>query len=143
MEHALYKKVPVEILQLFQEIELLLLRSSFYLKKGRLIDCHELSESLAMLYFDQLRSRFGVFAGVSPHSWLISLDEEWLIDPYPVACLGGPLLIKRKSHWQKIYIERRERPFLMRADNFPERVRYTYRVLCRTKALLPLSPPPP
>lgn len=128
MEHALCKKVPPEVLALFREIEKLL-ESDLDPGRGRLIDCHELSEALSGIYTAQLRSCFGVFAGISPHSWLETLDGDWLIDPYPISCLGGPLLIKRHSRWFHIYQETEQRPFLMRAKNFPGRVRRTRDVL--------------
>ncbi len=82
-----------------------------------------------MLYPKQLQSCFGVFAGISPHSWLETVDGDWLIDPYPVSCLGGPLLIKRRSRWLTIYRKTPHRPFLMRAKNFPNRVNRTQQIL--------------
>jgi len=59
---------------------------------------------------DELIRFIGTFGNVHEHAWLEFKENDTLIlDPYPVACLGGPLLVDKGSSlliptpWNNLY----------------------------------------
>jgi hypothetical protein len=75
------------------------------------VSCHMVCRALAQL-FPQLECQDGYFAlkGVQ-HSWLI-LKEDFIIDPYPVAMVGGPIMVDCRyftTPWQSLYTPCEER----------------------------------
>jgi len=59
------------------------------------LSCHMVARALAkaagLKYVD------GHYGKVYAHSWLLSPDGKWIIDPYPVGTIGGPVLVDLAS----------------------------------------------
>lgn len=53
------------------------------------MSCHMLARALAKIFPVSVRD--GYFAGGYEHSWLETAERN-LIDPYPVAVIGGPIM---------------------------------------------------
>ncbi len=71
-----------------------------------LLSCHILARAVAEIF--PIRFKDGYFADCFQHSW-VETDEGHLIDLYPVACLGGPIMIEGKtgcSPKRRIYKEK-------------------------------------
>ena len=88
------------------------------------VSCHMVCHALAQL-FPQLECQDGYFArkGIE-HSWL-TLNRDFIIDPYPVAIMGGPIMADCRYiglPWQNLYIPSRERFPCLDAPNFPKHV---------------------
>lgn len=74
--------------------------------------CHSMVEALhTLLERDPQTQGFwkpvhGFFTKGYRHSWLINEQDQDLLDPYPVACASGPLLISidPKSPWVPLFI---------------------------------------
>lgn len=74
-----------------------------------LISCHMVSRALAHL-FPEVEWKDGYFARFGQrHSWLkIKRSPNLTIDPYPVALVGGPIMVHGgfiTTPWDKLYIE--------------------------------------
>ena len=91
------KHVPSKDLELFRRIERLVHQlPDLDLGKDErgepiILSCHMICRALARMFPD-VRVQDGRFAHVAQHSWLIT-KRGWVIDPYPVGILGGPLLV--------------------------------------------------
>ena len=61
-------------------------------EKGREIElsCHMLARAVAKFF--PVRVRDGFYANMLPHSWVVT-ENGHLIDIYPMATIGGPILI--------------------------------------------------
>ena len=70
------------------------------------ISCHTLCRGLAD-YFS-LKCVDGHYAGYCQHSWIV-LEREIILDPYPVALYGGPIICVAKgaSPNKHLYRDRR------------------------------------
>ncbi|MBI5654115.1 hypothetical protein HZC53_00455 [Candidatus Uhrbacteria bacterium] len=100
-----------------------------------LVSCHMLCRGLAAIY-PEAEVRDGQFMGKYDHSWLTFMD--FIIDPYPVAMLGGPVLLHavNLAPWSRLYSPG-DVP-AVRYPHFPaacakvmEAVRETHLHLCR------------
>ncbi len=71
-----------------------------------LLSCHILARAVADFF--PVRVKDGYFADCFRHSW-VETEEGHLIDLYPVACLGGPIMLEGKtgcSPKRRIYVEK-------------------------------------
>ena len=69
--------------------------------------CHTIVEAL-IPFVPSLETVRGTFGRIHEHSWLRFIDKpELIIDPYPVACLGGPILVTTNymTPWKALYKE--------------------------------------
>lgn len=66
-------------------------------KDGRplLLSCHMLCRALGKVL--GLKVFDGVYGVGCAHSWLMTPDKEFVIDPYPVAAIGGPIMVHAAS----------------------------------------------
>jgi hypothetical protein len=80
------------------------------------ISCHEVCQRLEAFLPTQLKWYQGYFGDSHQHSWIHfveqpDLRERFIIDPYPVAMVGGPILVDTGSHlivptpWNDLYRE--------------------------------------
>ncbi len=80
------------------------------LAHGRCISCHVLARALTQFFRAEYRD--GYFFKGYRHSWLITQSGN-LIDPYPIAVFGGPVLLycvpPILSPWRRLYKEARLR----------------------------------
>ena len=80
--------------------------------KGRkvLVSCHMIVRGLARI-FTEVERHDGYFGKIMGHSWLtIKSDSRLIIDPYPVALIGGPIMVHSGFFtvpWNRLYIEAR------------------------------------
>ncbi|MBU0546712.1 hypothetical protein KJ735_00830 [Patescibacteria group bacterium] len=101
--------VPREDLFLFSQIEKIIQEMpdiDFGKNKKReeiFLSCHMIVRALARLF--PLEIKDGFF-GSNTHSWLIT-KNGLIIDPYPVAVVGGPILIETRfiTVWKSLYKE--------------------------------------
>ncbi len=98
-ELALFHKID-KILQEMPEIDL------EKNKKGEkvILSCHMITRALAK--FLPVEYKDGYFGNFNQHSWLVT-KERLIIDPYPVAVVGGPILIDTRfiTGWSSLYQE--------------------------------------
>ena len=78
-------------------------------KGKQLVSCHIIARALARI-FPEVRYQDGYFARRGQrHSWLIVRDDPRLIiDPYPIALLGGPIMVHGgfvTTPWDELYIK--------------------------------------
>lgn len=79
------------------------------------IFCHVLTRAIASI-FPTLRVCDGVLPMNYEHSWLLT-KNECIIDPYPIAAVGGPIIFDNTPLWRSFYgpeicfIAHREEPF--------------------------------
>ncbi len=68
-----------------------------------LVSCHMIARALAKIF--SIKYKDGYFGGCE-HSWLIP-EPGIIIDPYPVATVGGPILVivKYMTPWRYLYKE--------------------------------------
>lgn len=109
--------IPGEDLLLFQRIERAVQEMpDIDLGKDKegmpiLVSCHMVARAIARI-FPEVACEDGYFIkrGVR-HSWLvIKRNPELLIDPYPVALVGGPIMVDRGFFmvpWGSLYIAAR------------------------------------
>jgi len=97
--------------------------------KKVIVSCHMITRALARFF--PVRYRDGYFGEFNQHSWLIT-KNGLIIDPYPVAVVGGPMLIDTRymTPWRSLYHEgsfsRLSNPtFLRQVDKVFEVVRQT------------------
>jgi len=67
--------------------------------------CHDLTEAIAII-FPVLKRCDGHLASrnvMYQHSWLLTQFNN-IIDPYPIALIGGPILLDANGPWGDIYI---------------------------------------
>ena len=61
--------------------------------------CHQVALAVQGEIGEKLEYHRGYFGEHHQHSWLtISGFPQYIIDPYPVACIGGPLLVDRATN---------------------------------------------
>lgn len=67
------------------------------------ISCHHVARALAEIF--PIEFEDGHFNKGWEHSWL-STPNGWIIDPYPVALIGGPILVDAgsRSPWRSLYV---------------------------------------
>lgn len=66
------------------------------------IHCHVLTRALASV-FPTLKVRDGFMNGLNyQHSWLVT-PNNCIIDPLPIAILGGPIIIDDELLWRSFY----------------------------------------
>ena len=100
------KMLPKSDLVAFKKIRLVLTRMpDVILPKGQEVSCHMIARALArhfpLTYVD---GHFGMRGW--RHSWLVTLEGN-IIDPYPWATVGSPLLIDMSNErmpWHHWYI---------------------------------------
>ena len=127
--------VPPEDLALFHKIEKIIQAMPEVDlgkdKEGKkiVVSCHMITRALARFF--PVRYRDGYFGEFNQHSWLIT-KNGLIIDPYPVAVVGGPILIDTRymTPWRSLYHEgsfsRLSNPtFLRQVDKVFEVVRQT------------------
>ncbi len=77
-------------------------------KNGKqvVLSCHMLARALAAIFPEDVILEDGWFLKPGMrHSWLRVLwDKGIIIDPYPVALLGGPIMVDAKYVWGPLYI---------------------------------------
>lgn len=74
--------------------------------------CHGMVEALQFILKMQhpllgtWKAEHGYFTDGYRHSWLINEEQQLILDPYPVACGSGPMLLtyEGKSPWRKFFI---------------------------------------
>ena len=97
------------------------------------VSCHMLTRALAVCF--PVKVKDGHFHGLWEHSWLVTENERTIIDPYPVAVVGGPILldISCLSPWMKegVY-EEGVLSSLNKDPNFPSYVVKVTEVVCKT-----------
>ncbi len=75
-------------------------------KEGKkiLVSCHMIARGLA--YFFPVEWKDGYFGRAHQHSWLVT-EMGRIIDPYPVALVGGPILVDTQflTPWSSLYQE--------------------------------------
>lgn len=71
------------------------------------LSCHMLTQALArMPMCEGLRACSGYYLPGYEHSWLVSKHGYSIIDPYPLACLGGAILVDRRVAHARIEPDR-------------------------------------
>ena len=100
-------------------------------KEGKkiVVSCHMICRALAKFF--PVKCKDGYFGEFNLHSWLIT-ENRLIIDPYPVAVVGGPILIDTRymTPWRSLYHEgsfsRLSNPdFLKQVEKVTEVVRKT------------------
>jgi hypothetical protein len=72
------------------------------------ISCHVIAEAVSRRW-PQLKVKHGRFMSAYEHSWLETKQRN-IIDVYPIAIIGGPLLIDGRNGWTSgVYEETEER----------------------------------
>lgn len=101
MQPYAVKLVPAEDLLLLEQIQLVFgYLPEIDLGKGEdkkpiLISCHTLARALSSFF--PVKWVYGMYASLYQHSWLLT-DHGSVIDAYPVACVGGPILIACEAY---------------------------------------------
>lgn len=75
-----------------------------WLDRSRITSAEE-ATTKAVAYWPILKAIHGTFRGVE-HWWCVFVDDESIVlDPCPVDCLSGPLLVsaKKGGPWSTIY----------------------------------------
>lgn len=109
-------KVPKEDLKIFREIRLVV-EDLPDVEFGNgpdgepiVISCHILARALAEYFPVKVKDGY-ILGHWWKHSWL-ETKGGFIIDPYPVALLGGPILVAVKSSpWRSFYKESPEGSF--------------------------------
>ncbi len=90
-------KIPTEYFQLWRRLDHVIARLPD-LDLGRdqqgepiVLSCHMLARALGRTF--KLKVVDGEFGRGFSHSWLMTGDQRWVIDPYPVGTMGGPLIV--------------------------------------------------
>ena len=107
--------VPAEDLLLFEKIEGQIQKMPEVdlgvNKEGRkvLVSCHMVARALARI-FPEVAYKDGYFGRHGQrHSWLrVKRNPKLIIDPYPIALIGGPIMVHGgfiTTPWDKLYIE--------------------------------------
>lgn len=102
--------VPPEDLALFKNIEKIIeAMPEVDLGKDEkgekvLVSCHMICRALSRFF--PVKYKDGYFGDFNKHSWLVT-QSGLIIDPYPVAVVGGPILIEMRyvTPWRKLYRE--------------------------------------
>lgn len=130
--------IPKEDLLIFYEIEnIVRLLPDMVLGKDRSgrempIFCHVLTRALASI-FKTLSVKDG-FIGVGSHyehSWL-ETNSGSIIDPYPFAAVGGPIILADVLFWRNFYgpevcfIEHQREPFITWVNTLTKIVQEIY-----------------
>lgn len=96
-ELALFEKIE-KVVQEMPEVEL------GRDENGReiLVSCHMLTRALARFF--PVECRDGYFGDMFEHSWLVT-RSGMTIDPYPMALVGGPILVDTRfpAPWGHLY----------------------------------------
>ena len=100
--------VPLEDLVLFHKIEKIVQElPDINLGIGEaggkiLVSCHMLARALSSFY--PVKCSDGCFGGTHKHSWLVTRNGL-IIDVYPIAVVGGPILIDTRfmTPWTSLY----------------------------------------
>lgn len=68
------------------------------------LSCHLIARALATVFPVEFEDGYFGSRGWR-HSWLVT-PNEWVIDAYPVATIGGPILVDVgwNSPWKKLYL---------------------------------------
>jgi hypothetical protein len=135
MKPYAYLTVPQEDLDLFDKIDKVIQEmpdidlGENKKREKTILSCHMIARALARLFPVEFKD--GYFGGFNTHSWLITRNGL-IIDSYPVATIGGPILIDKRfiTAWNSLY---REAPlpglnnisFLKNVDKVTEVVRQT------------------
>lgn len=90
-------KIPTEHLKLWRSLDHVIGRLPD-LDLGRdqkgepiILSCHMLARAIGKVF--GLRVIDGEFGRGFAHSWLVTADGRWIVDPYPVGIVGGPLIV--------------------------------------------------
>jgi len=131
--------IPAEELILFHKIEKVIQEMPEIdlgkNEKGEkvVLSCHMITRALARFF--PLTYKDGYFGNFNQHSWLVT-KEGLVIDPYPVAVVGGPILIDTRfmTGWSSLYQEasfpKLSNPiFLKNVDKVAEAVHQTMKKL--------------
>lgn len=140
MKPYMQSLIRTEDLRLFREIESLIndmpevnLGVDATGKKV-LVSSHMIAHALPNL-FPRLKAQDGFFARRGQnHSWLTIRENRYLIiDPYPIALLGGPIMVHggfATTPWNSLYIEARLEE--LENDTFERHVRLVTQAMVRT-----------
>lgn len=69
----------------------------------RLVSCHMLARAVARVF--SLPFQDGLFLGRVNHSWVLTPKSGNIIDVYPVAIVGGPILVVAPQILKGMYLE--------------------------------------
>ena len=103
----LFQQLPASVIHTFDMVS----RYIQMLKDtNNFSSCHQVSNEISVLLDSFVVYQTGVFDQYHQHSWLlIKNHERYLIDPYPVAMIGGPILLDKAPHliiptpWNHLY----------------------------------------
>jgi len=90
-------KIPTQHLQLWRRLDHVIARlpdlDLGLDQKGEPIalSCHMLARAIGRVF--RLKVVDGEFVRGFAHSWLLTNDKRWIVDPYPVGIIGGPLIV--------------------------------------------------
>lgn len=100
-----------------------------------LVSCHMVTRALENIFPGEVRNQDGWFARKGyEHSWLIRGNgypvDYLVIDPYPIAVMGGPILVDTRwlTPWRRIYIKHRL-GITKRVKDFDRHVRLVTRAM--------------
>jgi hypothetical protein len=140
MKPYAYWGIPKEDLELFNKIKRIVQKipevDLGVDEEGKkiLVSCHILARALANVFPVKYKSGYFVNRAYS-HSWLVT-KSGIIIDPYPWAMVGGPILIDTRfiTPWSQLYQEINLSPpddidFLERVKKVTEIIRQTMAVL--------------
>lgn len=102
-ERQLFEKIRAAVGELPDDLDL----GADEQDKKALVSCHMLAWALPT-FFKQVRCVDGFFLHPGwPHSWLELLPSGHVIDPYPWAIAGGPILVinHANSPLRRFYVE--------------------------------------
>lgn len=98
MKPHVLKFIPKEDLELFEKIKIAVTGMPDDIDLGKdeegeeiILSCHILARAVAKLF--SLKFVDGYFHPNYDHSWLLTLNGN-IIDVYPIAIVGGPILVK-------------------------------------------------
>lgn len=104
--HYMLDIISAEELKVFEEVRKTVPR---ILMTNPDASCHVICEILADMFSEVVHEK-GYFGGTHQHSWLrLPVEDKKyfgrIIDPYPVACLGGPILVDTNcfTPWARMY----------------------------------------
>jgi hypothetical protein len=87
---------PPQDFELFRSIRETMSQAAIYplIIDGHEIEfsCHMVADALSQIYSPQVGVERGFYLSGYKHSWLRT-EHRNIIDPYPIATIGGPLLI--------------------------------------------------
>lgn len=96
-----YHQVPPSVLKAFLEIRRRVHKMPDIPLEGvdennqpMVMSCHILAMAVER-FCPEARAQHGHYAGGFQHSWNVIMFQggTFLIDPYPIACIGGPILL--------------------------------------------------